>query len=531
MARAFIRPLFLSVAALIAACGTGQNDLGAAPAVATPLGQVRALADGWFEAHPEPGVFVRFPKGWKVNRGEGGVGPIQFTGPNGARVVVWPTFVDRRERMPAQFAILRGFARSAAPDFTWGTPAPFGANGERMFGRSQDAVAQATFSYANTPAGLAGYWYLTAARTGEYESLQPLFVAMMRGVRIIGEAGAQRPQAAAASAAGAPAAAPAPLRFVAWREPNEGAYTTQVPAGWRVNGGVVRPDPMRLLDPVEIQSPDGQVYVFSGDRTLPVFKTPTRLEQSMGMTEGMNNGNGVLMRYRPAAQFLPDYLSRRFSARCGSFQVVDVLDQPDLAAIGSRQLAASGAGQNLRVDVATAQFRCGSSVGLVQLATFMIVLDGTASGVESFGLWQVSGVGGFIAPEARAAEGGQAVVAFLTRREINPQWARANQQMVAAISNINQQSSQQISDIIRQRFRSTSGDSTTTAQIGSSDDLIRRRENAMLDQTDVIDDRTGERYKVASGSNYYWIDQQGSIIGTNAPSQPTIDFQEMTQLP
>ena len=125
------RNLSLAAAVLLTACGAGSSDSAAAPPVQTPLGQVRELQDGWFEAHPEPNLVVKLRRGWSANRAEGGAGPINFVGPNGARVVVWPMFVDAATRMPAQFSILRSFAQSAAPQFTWSAPAQFGSNGER----------------------------------------------------------------------------------------------------------------------------------------------------------------------------------------------------------------------------------------------------------------------------------------------------------------------------------------------------------------------------------------------------------------
>jgi hypothetical protein len=534
MRYATLRHLSVSLALMLVACGASSSDSNVSP-VLTPVGEVRALQDGWFEAHPEPNLVLKLRKGWSANRGEGGVGPINILGPDGARVVVWPMFVDKSMRMPAQYSILTGFARIAAPEFSWSQPAQFGGNGERMYGRSQGAVAQATFTYTNTSAGLAGFWYLTAARQDQYESLRPLFADLMRGVRIFGSAGSG---GAPRNAVNAPRPAPVSLRFVAWTEPNEGAYTTEVPQGWKVTGGLVRPDPLRLLDPVDMQSPDGLVYAFSGDRTLPMFKTPTRGEQSLGMREGMNNGNGILMRYQPAAEFLRQYLPNRFGQQCPGFQIVDIRDQPELSGEVNRQLAGNPESANQRVDVAVAQIRCSANaVGLVQLVTYAVSMDPAMVGGEGFAIWQVSSVAGFIAPQARAAEAGQAIVRLLTARKVNPQWAQGNQTMVAIINNISQQSSQQISQMINDRFRISntptpgSGSSSSSSSIGSSDDLIRQRENAMMDQTDVIDQRTGESYKVVSGSNYYWVNPQGTIAGTNAPSQPTTDFQEMTQLP
>jgi len=160
------------------------------------------------------------------------------------------------------------------------------------------------------------------------------------------------------------------------------------------------------------------------------------------------------------------------------------------------------------------------------------------TGGESFTLWQVYSVAGFIAPPARAAEAGQAVIRLLSAREVNRRWSEANRAMVAQIANISQQSQAQISQMINDRFKISqrpssvaSSSASSSTQSGSSDDLIRQRENAMLDQTDVVDPNTREKFKVISGSNYYWVNPQGTIVGTNAPSQPTTDFQLMTELP
>ena len=110
--------------------------------------------------------------------------------------------------------------------------------------------------------------------------------------------------------------------------------------------------------------------------------------------------------------------------------------------------------------------------------------------------------------------------------------------MVGQIANISQQSQAQISQMINDRFKilqrpspSASSSTSSSTQIGSSDEMIMQQQNAMMDQTDVVDQNTGEKFKVVSGSNYYWVNPQGTIVGTNAPSQPTTDFQLMTQLP
>jgi hypothetical protein len=47
----------------------------------------------------------------------------------------------------------------------------------------------------------------------------------------------------------------------------------------------------------------------------------------------------------------------------------------------------------------------------------------------------------------------------------------------------------------------------------------------------VVDPYTGRRTTVESGSNYYWIDQRGAIVGTDTDTRPNIDFRALVRLP
>ena len=143
---------------------------------------------------------------------------------------------------------------------------------------------------------------------------------------------------------------------------------------------------------------------------------------------------------------------------------------------------------------------------------------------------RISAFAGFIAPKERAAEGAEAITTMLTSRKVDPRWAQANQEMVVQINTISRDAANQMSALIASRSPVSSGSGGSSGS--ASDDLSRRWQNSTMDQTDVVDQATGQTYKVDSGASYYWIDQQGStIVGTNSPAQPTIDFSVMTQLP
>ncbi len=512
----------------LAGCGGAGQAAPTADAVKPPgaaqdaegagQGEEQALADGWIEVKPEPNVTLQLRDGWNANRVESGKGPITFTGPDKARVVVWPMFVASDARAPSPEALLADFARKEGGDFAWGKPASLGDTGVRMFGAAGDTVAQASFIYARTKVGMVGYWYLTSAPRAKYAALRPVFSGLMKGVRISG---------APVSGAASPA-----LTYTTWVEPNEGAYSAEVPKGWRITGGVIRPSPLRLLDPVDMTSPDGQVYAFSGDRGLQLYKTPTQMELQLGMTEGSRNGEAILMRYTPAHDMIADYARGRLSASCGEIKPGKVQSEDKLAAEANRQLQGDIApGQFVRVDVATVEFTCGDGrVGMVQLST-LITGAQPSYGMEGFGIWSVAGVAGFVSPRERAVEAGNAAIHLLASRKVNRQWQRGNAEMVAQINTISRQAADDMSRRIADRYAVIS--STSTPGSGApSDDLSRRWQNSTLDQTDVVDQSTGQSYKVDSGASYYWINQQGTaIVGTNDPSQPTVDFYAMTQLP
>jgi hypothetical protein len=48
---------------------------------------------------------------------------------------------------------------------------------------------------------------------------------------------------------------------------------------------------------------------------------------------------------------------------------------------------------------------------------------------------------------------------------------------------------------------------------------------------DAEDPETGRRFRVESGSNYYWIDNAGHIAGTQTDSTPQVDFRQLVTLP
>ena len=96
----------------------------------------------------------------------------------------------------------------------------------------------------------------------------------------------------------APRTAAASATNVQWSEfadPSEHAFTMQVPAGWRVQGGTVRKNVIEIPMGVTATSPDGDITLFYGDPSVPTYSVPARITAMAGLRPGMtyNMGQGV----------------------------------------------------------------------------------------------------------------------------------------------------------------------------------------------------------------------------------------------
>ena len=523
----FIRLLVATAILEMTACGTNNSTAAAAQGM-TPVGETRALQNGWVEAHPEPGLLLLTREGWNAHRDEGGVGPIVFSGPDNARVIVWPTFVLKGRPVPPPAALLTTYAARTAGRFEWSAPQQFQTNAHRMYGRSGNYVAQATYVYQDSQIGQVGFWYFAAAKENQYRSLQPLFAQFMKGVRLIGTAPAAGDRVSGAG--GRQVAKSPPLTFVSWTDPREHAYTTEVPQGWQVQGGIFRSMDKGIVDAMEITSPDRQLTAFAGDPTLPIFSVPSPQDAAIGLREGMHNGAPILMHYIPAVQFIDQYVRNRFGKSCPNLQITDIADLPEVSGPTNRELMANGARSGVRehVDFAVAQFRCETTEGIVFLATRTSGMSPANTFGASGDIWNVSAVFGATAPASRIDEASSALLKMLSSKQVDQQWARGNQDLMGKIIGITGEAAASMNQVIAKH---SSGSTSGGGSKSQSDDLSRQWQNSTMDQTDVVNPNTGEITKVQSGSNYYWMDQNNSVVGTNAPSQPTFDYQEAAQLP
>jgi len=337
-------------------------------------------------------------------------------------------------------------------------------------------------------------------------------------------------------------AAPGP--FATWRDPVEGAFTLDVPRDWQIQGGLVRHADDDLRPVVEATSPDGAVYVFAGDPNLPAFLEPDPMLATIGLTEGQRyaplGGPGIAVRrYLPAGAFLEAYVGMRFGQSLAGMRPIAARPRHDLSQeYGAILQQVSNATIQHRLDSAELEFAAHHRGRPLHGYVLTMTLRTTAHmpGVGSAGQWRAGVIYGFVAPPGRAAEARAVLARMAETSRLDPAWAQQQNQRMLAAAQAQQQTSAALSraisangDAIMQRWQTIQETSDivasggATADIGGFSDYIRGQET-------LVDPGWNEEHRVwrDTTSNHHWVDDSGTIIGTQHHANPDPSrFREM----
>jgi hypothetical protein len=327
------------------------------------------------------------------------------------------------------------------------------------------------------------------------------------------------------AAAGGQAAPPTAPRYVRWSDPNEGAFSVEVPADWRVEGGVFRFAAVDVRTEFSVTSPDNQIRIMGGGKDIPPFTVPNQMLTFAGFPEGSwySPGYGVRMlvrRFEPGTAFAVNHVRRQMSQLCNGLQIDGSRDRPDaVEAINRIHQQYGGMGVSVQSTAGEVTFGCDGQSGPLRgyhYATTQLTAN------PSGGIWHVPYLFGYLTTQNREAEAQQIFAHIIETIQLNPQWVAMQQGVAANTSAIVTDTNHAIMRTIRDTFENKQR---------VYDEIGRRDANARRGVVEVIDETTGEHFEVQSGSNYYWIDHRGNIAGTDVYTQPTIDFRGMLQLP
>ncbi len=316
------------------------------------------------------------------------------------------------------------------------------------------------------------------------------------------------------------------LAFTPWRDPREGAFTMNVPQGWKVQGGLVRSSAIDPHPVVFAISPDRRIQIFYGDPNLIPREVPNRLTAFARIREGQTTraswGGPVLMaRYESGAQFSRDYVGSQLCRTpqiTGGGTLQDATRQLNAAAVNYGRTQ----GAEAQAWVGDTDFRCGAQAGYVRAST---VLAGSATG-QGVGMWFVMELTGFLADPSEAAEARNVLNTMAGSFQIDPQWearqAQTTRDVTGAVTRAQHQMSAVIAQNARQQAQSNQIDvmSGWEARNKVMDKVMQRDSDTRLGITTVTDNVTGTSHTVSNDYNQYWTRPDGAIQGTNTDTPP-----------
>jgi hypothetical protein len=428
------------------------------------------------------------------------------------RVVIWPVFIPAALDSRSASAAAGRLAARLEPGAAW-RQAEAGPTAVRLVARTPEATRLGLFTWISAGPGSASYFYLLSSPASSFANLGPTFARILSSFRLTDGTRTASPEQA--------------TEFVSWQDPRESAFTLQVPKRWRTSGGLFRFASVDVRGAWETVSPDGKTRISGGDAENPTFTQPNPMLEMTGFREGSwySPGYGVNMlvrRYLTGSQFAREYVERKVASGCTDLVLTGVRDRPDVVAAINRinqQFAAYG--MSIQLTAGEVTFKC-RRAGEEMSGYYFAGTQLTQSQGMAGGIWNVEHLFGFLTPARQESETRGIMNRIIASIQLNPQWVGMQQNLTANTSRIVSQTAQAISEIVSHGYEQRSA---------TMDEISRRRSNAILSVEDVVDPTTGREFKVESGSNYYWIDHRGTIVGTQTDSRPNLDFRELTRLP
>jgi hypothetical protein len=447
------------------------------------------------------GFRMELPRGWTARLGQNGA--VLATNQDNSAVVIAP--VSGAGTAAAQWlreagaASLRQYLNS--PVLTGIYPSRMGpgaALGSFEFG--EGAGMANVLSLFN---GEVGTLYVIAAPKGVFFHQRPALVRILRSFSFTGE-----------SPAGMDAS------FTRFRDPNEGAFTIDVPAGWKAEGGLVRKSTLDTRPFVWAASPDGSTVIHLRDPAFGTFVIPDQMLMSTVIREGMTYTPGygnimVVWRYQPGPQFAQQYAAKLAAdTQATNLQIKSVNAREDLSkpqTIGIMQEQTTGG---------EVEFTCTRNgrecAGKVLAATKIQA----SSAMPGSALWWVDLLASFVTQREQYSAVERIFEHMIASTQWNPQWVAMQNQTAYNTGQIardaSEYTSQVIEDVSRNRDR-------------SRERIHQNRIDAIRGVVRLRDPNTGEELEGVAGRNYYYRAPGGRPVGTDIEVRSP-DFTELEQI-
>ncbi len=321
--------------------------------------------------------------------------------------------------------------------------------------------------------------------------------------------------------------APLAVRWAKFVDPVEHAFTIDVPAGWRVSGGIKRMSTVDIRSGVEAISPDNTIDLFYGDPSIPVYTPPSPMLAAGGLRQGMTYsagyGNQFLIEpYLNGQAFSAQWGQTRVAKDCTNVTRTGARARPDANQAIDMAYAQGGARTSILAgeSVFTCNLRGMPGAGYVFAATELVQTQ-----VSS--LWDVKSLVGFVSAAPRGNTAYMLLGHMVQSLAINPQWQIAQNQTAAQTSRIVAQQNAFISNAIVQNGRTLQSTSDMIVQGGAARSQATTNAIENYDQKAVrnsgtfTNPETGTTfYSVDTTQPYHFVDNSGAMHNSNSATAP-----------
>lgn len=357
-----------------------------------------------------------------------------------------------------------------------------------------------------------GTLYVIASPARSFAADRPALLSILRSFSFAGV----RDQSTGTSDPGVSAP---PLSYRKFQDPAEQAFILDVPANWKVEGGLIRRSTVDVSTFLQAISPEG-ITVILGDRNLPKFIMPTSMMNQLGFGEGREYspfpGNVmVVRRYMPGpiyAQYHATQLARAFGlANVKMEQARERRDMnQQIPSIGSSTI---GGEVKFSAAMGNRQYE-----GYVLAATSAMTMQGVEGGV-----WNITMLVSYLAPRGMTSIAHAAIAHMVSSIQMNPRWVSQQRQMTAETYRAVKETNDYIAGVFRE---------TNEYRQRVQDRQHREFGDVIRGVVRLRDNESGEELEGKAGNNYYWrVRNIGTIVGSDVPSPPpNIDVMELEQV-
>ncbi|MBV8207551.1 MAG: hypothetical protein JO041_12215 [Acidobacteria bacterium] len=301
------------------------------------------------------------------------------------------------------------------------------------------------------------------------------------------------------------------VKWTAFQDPFEKAFTLEVPQGWTVKGGLFRLGYSDERIMVDLKSPDGRINYRIGDVAIPSYTLPNPYHPREGEVYDLGaQAQMVVANYRTGPEFAALYSQTRFREVCRNpvgDQANNGFSPPDYVPATVRPEQVS-AGQ--------IAYRCESAQG----PETVVAWAKTGRTGQIWGAETVS----YVVPPDRAAALQAIIVHSVGSLRFNPQWLEYQKRMDDEGLNYQrirqQQRREQLNQQMQQfeaKMRSWQNQVNAferhqQAQAAQVEDFT----NALNGITPTYDPLTGQARQVWSGTrNGFWVNGQGTVLNSD----------------